>query len=235
MDRCLVATGNPVRRRFSSGRESLQEDMVDAAESFVIAHELAHHLLGHTVSRREKRRAKLVVDEMIERLGLLPSLVAMNNSQREELQADILAYLIAARAIKGQPSYPDLYRAVAGSSLALITLAHVAGEWVEPDPASTHPDFISRFAIVASLTEAFSAGSAPGKQGDHPLAFLAQLNTFAAVALSTWLSRRFPGERPATIEQSMNHLLGLMNRVYHRVPAVPQQGAREPRKPEGSN
>ncbi|NJP34652.1 hypothetical protein [Micromonospora thermarum] len=40
LDRHLVATSNPVQRRLTVGRENLQEDMVDAAESFVIAHEL---------------------------------------------------------------------------------------------------------------------------------------------------------------------------------------------------
>ncbi|MGW5557921.1 hypothetical protein ACWER9_11925 [Micromonospora sp. NPDC003944] len=225
LDRRLVTTGNPVQLRLSAGRESLQEDMVDAAESFVIAHELAHHLLGHTVSRRDKRRAKLIVDQTVERLGLFDSIAAFNNSQREELHADLLAFLIVARAIERQPNFSDLYRAVAGSSLALITLAHVADEWVESDSAGTHPGFVTRFALIRSLTDAFSADAPPGEIGDHPMGFLAQLSTFAGVALSTWLSRRFPDEKPATIEQAMTHLIHLMNKVYDRAGSIGLEGS----------
>jgi hypothetical protein len=53
IDHGLVKTSNPVSRQQTKDRESLHEDIVDSAESFVIAHELAHHLLGHTVSRRD--------------------------------------------------------------------------------------------------------------------------------------------------------------------------------------
>ncbi|MET7820046.1 hypothetical protein [Micromonospora zamorensis] len=225
IDRRLVATRNPVRRRLTLGREDLQEDMVDAAESFVIAHELAHHLLGHTVSRRDKKRAKVIVDQTVEKLGLYPAMAALNTSQREELQADLLGYLIVAQAVEREPTFSDLYRAVAGSSLALITLAHVTQEWVESDSAGTHPGFVTRFAVLQSLTESFTVDSEAGEIGDHPLGFLAQLSTFAAVALSSWMSRRYPGEQPATIEQALSHLIRLMDRVHSGTPTLRAPGS----------
>ncbi|MBQ1020659.1 hypothetical protein KBX71_22665 [Micromonospora sp. D93] len=219
----LVQTGNPIAALRLKGRETLHEDAVDAAESFVIAHELAHHLLGHTVARRDKRKAKLAVDEAIECLGIFDSLAHLNQSQREEVQADILGYLIVADAIEGKPSFPDLYRAVAGSTLALVTLAHVTGSWVEFDTAATHPGFTTRFDVVHRLTELLSVEQPAGGIGDHPLGFLAQLSTFAGVALNTWTSRAFPErEKPVGILEATDHLLRLMDDVYSRIPKARQ-------------
>ncbi|MCO1618780.1 ImmA/IrrE family metallo-endopeptidase [Micromonospora sp. CPM1] len=222
-DHRLVRTANPIAALGAKGREALHEDMVDAAESFVIAHELAHHLLGHTVTKRDKRKAKIVVDETIERLKIFDSLVQLNQSQREEIQADILAYLIVAGATEGTPSFPDLYRAVAGSTLALVALAHVEESWVELDSAATHPGFTTRFDIIHKLTELLSVEQPAGDIGDHPLGFLAQLSTFAGVALNTWTSRTFPEhQNPVGILEATDHLLRLMDGVYSRIPNARQ-------------
>ncbi|MCG5466751.1 hypothetical protein MED01_005793 [Micromonospora sp. MED01] len=218
-DRRLLVAANPVAARWAKGREMLQEDMVDAAESFVIAHELAHHLLGHTVSRRDKRKAKVAVDEAIEQLGAFHMMSQFNQSQREELQADILAYLIVAQALDGTPQFPDIYRAVAGATLALVTHAHVTDSWVELDSAATHPDFTERFNFIYRLTEMLSSHRSADNQIEHPMAFLAQLSTFAAVALNTWASRNFPErQKPAGVLHAADHLLRLMNEVYGRIP-----------------
>ncbi|TDC39053.1 ImmA/IrrE family metallo-endopeptidase [Micromonospora sp. 15K316] len=219
VDRRLLVVANPVAARWAKGRESLHEDMVDAAESFVIAHELAHHLLGHTVSRRDKRKAKDAVDEVIERLGLFYAMSQFNQSQREELQADILAYLIVAQALEGAPQFSDLYRAVAGSTLALVTHAHVTESWVELDSAATHPGFTTRFNMVHKLTEMLCSDRPTGDQGDHPMAFLSQLSTFAAVALNRWASQTFSGpQKPVGVLHAADHLLRLMNEVHGRIP-----------------
>lgn len=217
---CIVAAGN-IASATSSDRERLITRAESACESFVVAHELSHHLLGHTVSRRDKRSARRVVSEALQGAELWDSLMGLSNSQREEIEADTLAFLITANAINRKPDFSDIYTATYGSIIALVALAHVNESWVELDEAATHPGFVDRYEVIYKLVHWFSTGRQKGKSGDHPLGLLAQLSGFCAIAMHGWRQRLDPRESGEfNILSIIKYLLDQTNKIHSSVPEV---------------
>lgn len=184
-------------------RSPARERVVLAAERWIVCHELAHHLLGHTVGRQRLRPVQALVDAY--RPDALA--VGLNPSQRRELDADVLAFLLAARACKGSSSdVRDLYAAEIGAAMALVAVAHVQDAWVTVGAAGeTHPGFDVRWGAVQALTEVLSYGVARGPAADHPRDLMLDLSVFAAAAASAADGRR--EGRPA----GRLRLLGLVN------------------------
>ncbi|MFF3865051.1 hypothetical protein [Micromonospora sp. NPDC001898] len=195
-------------------RIHLVEDMVLCAEAFAIAHELAHHLLGHTNSKREKPSAKRALHEALQATKIPQIMLPLNPSQREEVEADALAFLICANALRSTPSFPEIYNALAGSVLALVAAAHLNGDWVPGDVAPTHPGFFERMQVVAEMTTLTTAGRPADNGMGHPFGFLAQLQTFAGLALNAYLHQCDPeAHRRVDLLDVVNHLTKLADEI----------------------
>lgn len=169
-------------------RSPAREHVVLAAETWIVCHELAHHLLGHTVSKRRTLPASALVD------GHRPAglWTGLNASQREELDADVLAFLLAAGACAGDlPLARGLYAAEMGAGTALVALAHVKDAWTTVRaPEETHPGFDLRWAAVRALTQDLSRDMERGPVGDHPRDLLLDLSVFAEAAAAAAQARR---------------------------------------------
>lgn len=189
-----------LRALLATGRVQVTEDGVLAAERWVIAHELAHHLLGHTVSRQNQPARALIVSFLD-----VVDMTTLNPSQVQECQADILAFLLIARVFTPSdiPSGPDLYRAEMGAVLGLTSSTHVKDAWVTgSDPDETHPGFDVRFSIIVELTRRLCGDRPRGTMGDHPMDLLIDLGAFASVAFDAFRRRLGvgPGRRLDLLE-----------------------------------
>ena len=192
MDTRLLGDGNPALLQLTpSDRISARENVVLSCEEFVIAHELSHHLLGHTVSRSNRAKAITTVNIAIDHLNIATMLQKMNNIKRQEVQADILAFMIMADAIDGPAEFMRLYEALIGSVISLVALAHISETWIETDCRASHAGFVDRIEIIAQLAEWLAGYRPRGAHGDHPLGLLTQLCGFVAITLNAWLHRMF--------------------------------------------
>lgn len=220
MDSRLLGGGNPALLQLTPpDRVQFREDAVLACEEFAVAHELAHHLLYHTVSRPGKSKAKATVERAIREAHLTAVMTKCNQLQAEEIQADILAFMMVANAINKAPEFSDLYRALIGSVVTLVSLAHVHDTWIATGNDASHPDFIARFDVICHLTEWLSGSRSKGEIGDHPLGLLAQLRGFSAVAINAWLHREFPDKvGRVDIVNIANHVLELGVEANEKMP-----------------
>jgi hypothetical protein len=162
-------------------RSDLRAQSVLLAETWVICHEIAHHLLGHTL----RSGKQLPADELVAQYREPDLMRGLNKSQRSECDADVLAYLLLARACRPEepPSAYDLYGAETGAALALVALTHVTDAWgTSYSDEATHPGFDVRWALLDQLTCRLSQGMPTGKAGDHPQDLLIDLTLFASAA-----------------------------------------------------
>ncbi|MFJ9891925.1 hypothetical protein ACIQPR_01210 [Streptomyces sp. NPDC091280] len=196
-----VYAAHPLLIELPAGREDHEyHKLVTATEMFVVGHEFSHHMLGHTEEHfRHAAKAKRIVGAYLADIGAVESVEALNENQREEVEADVASFLLLSGEISGQRTRGRVYRAVGGSMLALISLAHVNGHWISQDEKSTHPDFLTRYEILARLIKHLTMsmpigeGSARNPHGDHPIGFLIQFRGFASAFLQAMASR-FGGE-----------------------------------------
>ncbi|WP_435209417.1 hypothetical protein [Micromonospora sp. bgisy143] len=190
------------------------ERAVLAGEAFIIAHELAHHLLGHTSTRRDKQTAKHALHEALNATSIPQILLPLNPSQCQEIEADALGFLICANALRGTPTFPEIYHALAGSVLSFVAAAHVKDDWIADDIAPTHPGFFERMRVITELTTLVAKQRPADKETGHPLAFLAQLQTFSALALNAYLHQHDPVEhRRVGLLDVASHLTGLVDKL----------------------
>ncbi|MET8372468.1 hypothetical protein ABZU42_22435 [Micromonospora profundi] len=195
-------------------RMRIVEKVVLAAEAFIIAHELAHHLLGHTNTKRDKQSAKRALDEAVNATAIPQVLLPLNPAQRQEVEADALAFLICANALHGPPTFPEIYDALAGSVLSFVAAAHVKDDWIANEVAPTHPGFLERMQVIAELTTLVALERPADKEMGHPLGFLAQLQTFAGLALNAYLHQHDPVEhRRVGLLDVVGHLARLADEL----------------------
>ncbi|MFI6855971.1 hypothetical protein [Streptomyces sp. NPDC050416] len=164
---------------------------IAAAEEFVLAHEISHHLLGHT--DEFFKHSVSVSREMaswIERSGIRDLWSSLNQSQRSELEADVAAFLLMSGELGGDLQRGQIYKAISGSMLSLIALSHISGHWHSEDASGTHPDFITRYAAIAAIVHEMSREIPMGAHDDHPEGFLLQFRGFISLVLQCWSSRR---------------------------------------------
>ncbi|MEU6454077.1 hypothetical protein [Streptomyces sp. NPDC047065] len=172
------------KRRMESYKVSIA-----AAEEFVLAHEISHHLLGHTDEQfKHSVAVAQEVDAWMDRANVRELWSALNSSQRSELEADIAAFLLISGELGGNLHRGDLYKAISGSMLSLVSLSHISGNWKSEDPDATHPDFLARYTAIAALVCEISKGMPIGLHGDHPEGFLLQFRGFISLALQCWSS-----------------------------------------------
>ncbi|MFD8393068.1 hypothetical protein ACFV2N_28665 [Streptomyces sp. NPDC059680] len=174
--------------------------LVTATEMFVVAHEFAHHMLGHSDQNfRHAEKSKKIVSSYLSHMRAEDILGTLNDSQQEEIEADVASFLLLSGIISNQSTRSRIYRAVGGSMLALISLAHVNGDWISNDKESSHPDFLTRYEVLARLIKHVTMPMplGEGTQGhprkDHPIGFLIQFRGFTSAFLQAMASR-FGGE-----------------------------------------
>jgi hypothetical protein len=220
LDLRLLSAGNPAFLQSAPpGRIKMRENAVGACEEFVIAHELAHHLLWHTVSKSGKSKAWQTVDAATKDAGITEMMIKQNASQLQELHADILAFMMTANAINGTPSFNDLYRSLAGSMISYIALADINESWIEKEADASHPDFMARCELIAALVEWLSKSRPASDNGDHPLGLLVQLQGFCGISINAWLNRGFPDKvNRVSILDIVDHLLKLSLEAQKKIP-----------------
>lgn len=221
LDLRLLSSGSPALLQSTPrDRVRVRQEAVLACEEFAIAHELAHHLLWHTVSKSGRSKARRTVDMTIRNAGIIDKMTGLNPAQVQELHADILAFMIMANAINGIAPFTRMYRALAGSMISHIALADINENWIEKDAHASHPDFIARCEVITALTDWLSKSRPVGEIGDHPLGLLVQLQGFCSLAVNAWLSRIIPSEvQRITILDITDHVLKLALEAHNKIPA----------------
>lgn len=171
--------------RTSNGTLTVIE-LEDVGEHFIVAHEVAHHLLGHTHSPTFPTRshpAKAHLEAARGRLRVEVSDAGWNARQLDELDADALAFLAIANELKAPGAFDpsSWYRAMTGALLALPALEDVGLAAQTPDDgwSETHPPIEARLAQIFQFIVAFPA---PDKnRPHHPIGLAAQAIFFRDV------------------------------------------------------
>lgn len=165
----------------------------DLGEHFVVAHEIAHHLLGHThhnhfAFRLHPARAHLV------RLRAAMSVAidedAWTPAQIQEFDADALAFLCLAGEVCDPGSFEKArwYGAIMGALLALPTLedlalmggaaAHRGIDRMVRAVGETHPPILDRLDQIIRFVAAFPAFVYGSESEGHPGALVGQALVF---------------------------------------------------------
>lgn len=172
------------------GRRTDEIDaVVNAAQEWTMAHEMAHHFLGHTV--RQPRARVHEANQFLDRH--LPEysrrfIDSYTQNHRDELRCDALAFLLVLGIFKESPSHGVANRAVFGSAMALVSLSHCTEHWVGGESVDSHPAMQDRWQSLILLAESLFATWARDPRGAHPLDALNQLRVFMDVALTYWIT-----------------------------------------------
>ncbi|MEV4560630.1 hypothetical protein AB0K51_27045 [Kitasatospora sp. NPDC049285] len=187
-----IRAAHPLLRELPAGRsqESYAKAVV-SIEEFVIAHEFAHHLLGHTDDGyRQAAHINKALDDALKQYSAPMGSEELNAAQVDELRADALAVLIITGELAGVRSRERTYRATIGSIIGLTALAHINDSWIAGSGSQeTHPDFLTRYEAIVQIIRAMNRDTEFGAIGDHPLGLLGQLSGWVSMVLDTWLSR----------------------------------------------
>jgi hypothetical protein len=173
--------------RSPSGTQAVNE-LHDLGEHFVVAHEIAHHLLGHLHQKPFAYRshpAKLALQQARQRTGVAQDGEAnWNESQLHEFDADAFAFL----TLSGEIAAPDgfdrrrWYGALMGALLALPALEDLAfasaaasGD-LEPTRlvADTHPPIGDRVGQIVDFAQRFPPPGDEASDAGHPAGIVAQ-------------------------------------------------------------
>nr|WP_282547603.1 hypothetical protein [Streptomyces rochei] len=173
----------------ASRDEDSYHNGVRSIEEFALAHEYAHHLLGHT--NDEYPRSHYIngrLDRELVELGVDLTDYGVNATQTDELRADALAILMMSGKLVMTPTRPNVYRAMNGAILGLTVLAHIYDAWVgSNEPKETHPDFLTRYDAATKLLKGMSRNIPVGPHEDHPLDFMSHLSGFVTLIIDRWL------------------------------------------------
>lgn len=174
----------------SRRKESDYFNLVNVVEQFVVAHEFCHHMLGHTDAFfRHSRSVKRTVSEWLSRIDIVELMDRLNDDQKQEVEADVGAFLLLSGNLSEKATRVRSYNAVGGSMIALVALAHVSNSWVSRSDNETHPDFLTRYEVMFRLVKEITMSLPVGEIGDHPMGFMIQLRGFISAVLQTWASK----------------------------------------------
>ncbi|MFD4460119.1 hypothetical protein [Nocardia sp. NPDC058480] len=124
------------------------ESLASAAESWILAHELGHHLARDMSSRKDQDVVK-VLREVTTNSLIAEKLRTMSEDQRCEVEADLLATLIlCGHFVPEEHSKNLIETAIGGAGIALVSVAHFRDEWTA-DPSDSHPGCLERLWIIA--------------------------------------------------------------------------------------
>ncbi|MET4095766.1 M48 family metalloprotease [Arthrobacter sp. UYCu712] len=173
-DKDTFAGTHPTLSTGPRGRNAeYYDEVVLAAEMFIIGHEYGHHLLGHTSKRAKSFRLTEHLRDELKKLGLYRLVflrsasqttepVAVKNPtplrpqnplvlQKEELLADILGLELVGIS-RGSAKAIAVQRAVIGAVCALLAEADIKHHWFLGE-GDTHPSTIDRIAVLLRLTK----------------------------------------------------------------------------------
>ena len=170
-----------------SGTPAVNE-LQDVGEHFVVAHEIAHHLLGHLHRKPFAYRAHPAATALLQarqRLGVQIDEDRWNSDQLAEFDADAFAFLTLAGEIQAPGSFDwhGWYGALIGSLLALPALEDLAtaaasavGEANPPRMvADTHPPVGDRIAQLVEFTEQYPPPGEEASELGHPMGIISQV------------------------------------------------------------
>lgn len=183
-DTSMIHPGNVGLTRLAPGRRREERDrLVTSAETFIVAHELAHHTLAHTSrgAGRRAREAQEILESVRARRRSLQD-DEIPEAWQQELDADVTGIAIVARRFERNGSLEDAYAALFGAVIALLAAAHIHGGWDTEDLSSTHPPLSLRLRNLGAAVEDWYADSPRGQHGDHPLELWLQLELFTEMA-----------------------------------------------------
>ncbi|OZC80524.1 hypothetical protein CH274_15240 [Rhodococcus sp. 06-418-5] len=183
----------------------------NAAESWFIAHELSHHLARDLSKRPDKQVWKAFNELLSDSSCWHQELARLAPSHHSEVKADLLAFLIVSGHFAPEKRRPmALPASLTGAAVALITIAHLRGEW-ETDLTDSHPGGLDRLRIFLTVVSELYGNSAvdPGNYDN------AHMNIYRLSALlltyGKWAKDGFPmnevlEEDPATLYATLPHV-----------------------------
>lgn len=176
-------------RADASRRPDAVDQIVSSAEKWILAHELAHHLLGHLQDSFASAAPVRLIRDVASRSDLAALLSVLPDRQRQECEADLLGYLMVCGFLTSEELAADsFYLTTFGASLALISLGHTGGAWVE-SLDGVHPGVVLRLQALWRTVAALTSSIPPGRGGAHPLDQIAQVNAFVSLCLWHWRER----------------------------------------------
>ena len=170
------------------------------AEIFVIGHELAHHLLGHTNKSAMRLRAQDEISELLEAQQLTSFVNNRPDSQSNELLSDVLGLKLAS-TLRSRTPTDAAYRTIIASICALLAEADVKHHWFLPKD-DVYPSTTDRISLLLALMPAMF--STVLSKGNHDSArnLVCQMAGFATACLQASLYTRAPEDyRAPTWEQ----------------------------------
>jgi hypothetical protein len=185
---------------------------------FIIAHEVAHHLLGHTRKGKRNRDPSILANRAIRDADMWDRFHSVSSSKREELQADALAFLLVADSVEKLPSTLNISVASMASSIVLLSLAHIGGEWEDKDTTATHPDFLLRYDLMAALTQLLSKGRPADPHEEHPLHLLAEITVFTGHAYFISHRESSPQGVKPNIDVAAQAFLNILEQIDADIP-----------------
>ncbi|TDW22126.1 hypothetical protein [Kribbella kalugense] len=155
----------PVLFRDARQRDAVGE-IVASAERWIVAHEVAHHILRHASSKIDEDAAREVRSFMAAP-AMRVELVGLSRDQVQEIEADLLAFELVAGRFAKDTNALIIMQGVVGALLATIAVGHLDGGWAT-SPDSEHPGAFTRIAVLAKWITL--------EHGDSPLAELPGAN-----------------------------------------------------------
>ncbi|MFC7597548.1 hypothetical protein ACFQU3_19690 [Terrabacter sp. GCM10028922] len=120
--------------------------LVQSAERWILAHELAHHILRHGTNRPDKQAKESIQGGMRDKM-VSCELDGMSVAQLEEIEADLLAFELIAGEYAKDTNAVTVLQAYQGACLALVAVGHLTGDWTA-DPGDSHPGTLARVVVI---------------------------------------------------------------------------------------
>lgn len=177
-------------------------ETITAVEQWIVAHEWAHHLLGHQAKSLKALNLEAALTRLMTEVGHFGVVQEASASQKREYFADILATMLLAGGLDAdiKPRPRDIFLTIIGGAIALITEGHVHHTW-SSSPGDSHPGTISRINLLLQFAgDIYGAARIEQADGSGSVEGLCQsLATFANVvaqsSVSARRSDRFPPPR----------------------------------------
>lgn len=158
-------------------------EIQERAEVWVLAHEVAHHILRHGSSRPDAEAAATVQRHTSD-AGVLVETAGMSREQKAEIDADVLAYLLTCGEYADR-RHPRLEMVSAsGALLALVAVGLLDNDWTA-EPEDTHPGTLTRMAVIARIAarRILEDDACAAAEGEDLVRTLASILAYAA-----WIS-----------------------------------------------
>lgn len=121
----------------------------EMAEMWVMAHELAHHILRDGTSRPDGQ-ARDLVNSYLESADLALELQGLSEEQLWEIRADVLALFLIAGEFVGDATATTELQAAMGALFGLLAVGLLRNDWLSR-PDDSHPSTTTRLAVCARL------------------------------------------------------------------------------------